>query len=85
MEANIFVTSGEVWSTARGVILRADGIGSCGVVVAYDKKKKIGEVARIMLPGRSPKKGTNSSSKGRGTTEARRRSTEKQKRTKDYL
>ncbi|MFQ5713565.1 MAG: chemotaxis protein CheD [Candidatus Scalinduaceae bacterium] len=53
MKANIFVQTGEVWATGRRVILRADGIGSCCVIAAYDTKKKIGALAHVMLPGQS--------------------------------
>lgn len=35
-------------------MLKADGIGSCGVIAAYDFKNRIGALAHIMLPGHSP-------------------------------
>lgn len=53
IKANIFVQTGEVWATGRRVILRANGIGSCGVITAYDAKRKIGALAHVMLPGQS--------------------------------
>lgn len=41
---------------AGDIIMRSDAIGSCVVVVAYVLKKKIGSLAHVMLPGRSPEK-----------------------------
>jgi chemotaxis protein CheD len=56
-KAVIAVATGEVWATAHKIILRSDGIGSCIVIAAYDRQKKIGALAHIMLPGKSTKKG----------------------------
>lgn len=56
MKAHISVPTGEVWVTGRKIVLRADAIGSCGVIVAYDPKLRIGGVAHIMLPGSSSKR-----------------------------
>lgn len=50
----IDVDTGEVKVSAESVVLRAMAIGSCVVVVAFDRGKKIGGLAHIMLPGRSP-------------------------------
>ncbi|MBI4669600.1 MAG: hypothetical protein HY747_10555, partial [Elusimicrobia bacterium] len=38
----------------RKAILRADAIGSCIAVAAYDSKKRVGAMAHVMLPGSSP-------------------------------
>ena len=50
----IDVFTGRVSVSIKPVILRAMAIGSCIAVVAYDRHKKIGGLAHIMLPGRSP-------------------------------
>ncbi len=50
----IDVDTGEVEVSSRPVILRVLAIGSCIVAIAYDRCKKIGGLAHIMLPGRSP-------------------------------
>ena len=63
MKATIFVVSGEVWAAAQKIILRSDGIGSCVVVAAYDKQRRIGALAHIMLPGRSLKSGISYNTK----------------------
>jgi chemotaxis protein CheD len=56
-KAVIAVATGEVWATAHKIILRSDGIGSCIVIAAYDRQKRIGALAHVMLPGKSTKKG----------------------------
>ncbi|MBI4669610.1 MAG: hypothetical protein HY747_10605 [Elusimicrobia bacterium] len=38
----------------RKAILRADAIGSCIAVAAYDSKKRVGAMAHVMLAGSSP-------------------------------
>lgn len=43
-------------SGANDMILRSDAVGSCVVIAAYAQKKKVGSLAHIMLPGRSPGK-----------------------------
>ena len=50
----IDVDTGKVEVSSKPVILRVMAIGSCIVVAAYDRYKKIGGLAHIMLPGRSP-------------------------------
>lgn len=55
--------TGEVKAGRRKVVLKSDGIGSCGIVIAYDYKKKIGALAHIMLPGRSPNNGSKKNTK----------------------
>ena len=52
----IDVDTGKVKVHLRPAILRAMAIGSCVVVAIYDRYKKIGGLAHIMLPGRSPKR-----------------------------
>ena len=50
----IDVDTGKVEVSSKPVILRVMAIGSCIVVAAYDRNRKIGGLAHIMLPGRSP-------------------------------
>lgn len=50
----IDVDTGKVIVSSKPVILRVMAIGSCVAVVPYDQYKKIGGLAHIMLPGRSP-------------------------------
>ncbi len=50
----IDVDTGKVIVSSKPVILRVMAIGSCVAVVLYDQYKKIGGLAHIMLPGRSP-------------------------------
>ncbi len=52
----IDVGTGKVEVSSKPVILRVLAIGSCIVAIAYDRYKKIGGLAHIMLPGRSPGK-----------------------------
>ena len=53
----ISVDSGEV-AVARGAsVLRANAIGSCVVVVAYDPNAGVGAMAHVMLPGTAPDRG----------------------------
>lgn len=50
----IDVYTGKVSVSSKPVILRVMAFGSCVAVVAYGRYKKIGGVAHVMLPGRSP-------------------------------
>ena len=50
----IYVGTGKVEVSSKPVILRVMAIGSCIVVAVYDRNRKIGGLAHIMLPGRSP-------------------------------
>lgn len=50
----IEVNTGEVKVAHSGVKLSSVAIGSCIAVAALDLKKRIGAIAHIMLPGRSP-------------------------------
>ena len=50
----IDVETGEVRVSSEPAILRAIAVGSCVVVTAYDRYKKLGGLAHVMLPGRSP-------------------------------
>ena len=56
MKRIINVNTGEVKTSKEDVILKSAAIGSCVVIAAYDKKKKVGSLAHIMLPGKSPEK-----------------------------
>ncbi len=51
----INVDTGEIRVSSEPVIIRAVALGSCIAVIIYDRSKKIGGIAHIMLPGRSPK------------------------------
>ncbi len=54
MKRYIYALTGEVKTGNEDTILRSSAVGSCIVIVAYDKEKKIGAMAHIMLPGKSP-------------------------------
>lgn len=54
MKEFIDVDTGEVKVSSKPVILRAMALGSCVAVAAYGRRKKIGGLAHIMLPGRPP-------------------------------
>jgi len=49
-----YVNTGEIACGAENVILNSGAIGSCVVVVVFDKEKRLGAMAHIMLPGKSP-------------------------------
>ncbi len=56
MEQNVIdVDTGEIRVSPEPVIIRAVALGSCIAVIIYDRSKKIGGIAHIMLPGRSLK------------------------------
>ena len=55
MKRIVNVNTGEVKVSKKDVILKSAAIGSCVVIAAYDKKKKVGSLAHIMLPGKAPK------------------------------
>ncbi|MBW7988756.1 MAG: chemotaxis protein CheD [Planctomycetes bacterium] len=50
----IEVSTGEVKVAHSGATLSSVAIGSCIAVAALDLEKRIGAIAHIMLPGRSP-------------------------------
>lgn len=50
----IYVDSGEVKVIRNSTILKANAIGSCVVVVAFQPKLAIAGMAHVMLPGQSP-------------------------------
>jgi chemotaxis protein CheD len=54
MEKITTVLTGEVKVTKDNTILKSTAIGSCIIIISYDKKKCIGAMAHIMLPGVSP-------------------------------
>ena len=56
MKKIIDVSTGEVRTSRRKVILRSSAIGSCVAVAAYDSEKKVGALAHVMLPGSAPRK-----------------------------
>ena len=56
MKKVVEVNTGEVMAGDSGMILKSGAIGSCVVIAACAHKKKVGSLAHIMLPGRSPGK-----------------------------
>ncbi|MBF0571481.1 MAG: chemotaxis protein CheD [Candidatus Omnitrophica bacterium] len=50
----IDVATGEIVVSKSGDILRSSAIGSCVVVCAYCRQKRVGGLAHIMLPGYCP-------------------------------
>jgi chemotaxis protein CheD len=56
MDKIIDVDTGEVKAGRKKEILKVSAIGSCIVIAAYSRKKKLGVMAHVMLPGKSPKK-----------------------------
>ena len=63
MGREISVSTGQVKTGSQNDLLRANGIGSCVVVVAYDLTKTVGGMAHIMLPGHAPEKGEENPTK----------------------
>ncbi len=49
----IDVDTGEIRVTSDAIILQSIALGSCVALVLYDRMKKIGGIAHIMLPGKS--------------------------------
>ncbi len=56
------VSTGEVKVCALSGRLRANALGSCVAISVYDRARKVGGMAHVMLPGRSP---ANKSHNGR--------------------
>ncbi len=50
----IDVDTGEIQVSSEPVILQSIALGSCVALVVYDRNMKIGGIAHIMLPGKSP-------------------------------
>ncbi len=57
--AEHFVTTGRIATGSKEEILTSSPLGSCVAVIAYDKTTKIGGLAHVMLPGKSPKGNDN--------------------------
>ena len=53
------VNTGDVKVGRQKTVLKASAIGSCIVVVAYDKVRRFGGMAHVMLPGCAPDKKKN--------------------------
>jgi chemotaxis protein CheD len=51
---SIDVDTGEIRVSSEPVILRSIALGSCIALVVYERNLKIGGLAHIMLPGKSP-------------------------------
>lgn len=51
---DMYVVTGQLATGSKNDILITSPLGSCVAVVAYDKTTKIGGIAHIMLPGKSP-------------------------------
>ena len=54
MKETIEINTGEVKACKSNSILTSNAIGSCVAITAYDARKKIGAIAHVMFPGRSP-------------------------------
>ena len=54
MRKIIDVQIGEVKVVRGKVILNSKAIGSCVAIAAYDRERKTGALAHVMLPGRAP-------------------------------
>jgi len=54
MSKIIDVQIGQVKAAQGKAILRSKAIGSCIAIVAYDRVRKIGALAHVMLPGKAP-------------------------------
>ncbi len=50
----IDVDTGEYYVSTEPVILRSIALGSCVAFLVYDRTRKIGGLAHIMLPGKAP-------------------------------
>lgn len=51
-----YVNTGEASSGGVEAILNSGAIGSCVVITAFDPQFKVGAMAHVMLPGKSPEK-----------------------------
>ena len=56
MENPIIVQTGEIKTGKKGDILKSSPIGSCVLVVLFDRHVKMGGMAHVMLPGKAPVK-----------------------------
>ena len=54
-----FVSTGHIATGSKEGVFTSSPLGSCVAVVAYDSTTKIGGLAHIMLPGKSPKGNNN--------------------------
>ena len=59
LKAEKFVSTGHIAAGSKEGVLTSSPLGSCLAVVAYDSTTKIGGLAHIMLPGKSPKGNNN--------------------------
>ena len=50
----IYAMTGEIKIGNKDTILRSGAIGSCVVIIAYDKLSQVTAMAHIMLPGKAP-------------------------------
>ncbi len=55
----IDVDTGEIRVSSEKVVLQSVALGSCVALAIYERNKKIGGLAHIMLPGKSPSTNTN--------------------------
>lgn len=54
MKQIIYAMTGDVKAGNKDTILKSGAIGSCIVIVAYDKLNQTAAMAHIMLPGKAP-------------------------------
>jgi len=59
LKAEHFMTTGSIATGSKEGSLTSLPLGSCVAVVAYDSTTKIGGLAHVMLPGKSPKGNNN--------------------------
>ncbi|MBW1613189.1 MAG: chemotaxis protein CheD [Deltaproteobacteria bacterium] len=59
LKAENFVSTGRIATGSKRGLLTSSPLGSCVAVVAYDVTTKIGGLAHVMLPGKSPKGNNN--------------------------
>lgn len=52
---NKIVSTGCLVTGSKNGIIKTSPLGSCVAVIAYDKTSKVGGIAHLMLPGKSPK------------------------------
>jgi len=55
IKAEYFVLTGRIATGSKEGLLISSPLGSCVAVIAYDINTKIGGLAHVMLPGKSPK------------------------------
>lgn len=60
IDKTIDVDTGEIELSSEPVVLQSVALGSCIALAVYEQSSKIGGLAHIMLPGKSPSSKNNS-------------------------